>query len=642
MNWVDIFGSISQHLFHHPSHGQLIAFAMAFLESLAIVGSIIPGSVTMTAIGVLIGSGILPLKLTALVTILGALAGDYFSYYVGIRYKATIYQWRFLQKRQHWLTQGEQLFKRYGIASIILGRFVGPMRSMMPMIAGIFDMPRSHFAIAILPSALLWSFFYLLPGIVLGALSLDMPEGLSRHFLSSLFIIILSLLLLHRLYKHYKPVCKHSYDHLLDRWGTCLSRESGSHAPFVKDCLHFLLLAAMAAIAFGLIAYIMLFWTPIQDFNHALYHFMQSTHLEWLNHTMLVVTLIADKHTLGLFAGMMALYGLIQRNLRFCIYICCQTAASAIVIQCVKLLFHVARPERVVAVLGHTSFPSGHTSFFTMMITVIYLVHRFHRPYKTPHFFWVAISIAIIALTRLYCGAHWLTDVLGGASIGFALALLGMSIYTYRPLDKWPKHMGVAVIITLLIAHISICHIQKARNYRFFFEPEPIKLVKHKNWQSLKSPLQTTRLGRLNQPTDPFNIQWAATNEPYMEATLRKQGWHVEAHPKHWYRRIGLMIKYPEMRFLSLLAHLHKDHKPAFIASKIDDNRLYVIEAWPTYYQLKENNKPLWLGTLYWYTIDSKADEPFHILKKKHYTTLPLQNLKGSVKKYHNLYIETK
>ena len=51
---------IMEYLRHHPYLGLAVTFIIAFVESLPLLGTLFPGSVTMTAIGVLIGSTVLP------------------------------------------------------------------------------------------------------------------------------------------------------------------------------------------------------------------------------------------------------------------------------------------------------------------------------------------------------------------------------------------------------------------------------------------------------------------------------------------------------------------------------------------------------------------------------------------------------
>ncbi|MDF1929064.1 hypothetical protein PGH45_01850 [Legionella pneumophila] len=68
----------------NPHWSLFITFLIALSESLAVIGSIIPGSVTMTAIGILAGSGIMRIDLTLLAATLGAICGDSLSYFLDI------------------------------------------------------------------------------------------------------------------------------------------------------------------------------------------------------------------------------------------------------------------------------------------------------------------------------------------------------------------------------------------------------------------------------------------------------------------------------------------------------------------------------------------------------------------------------
>jgi len=83
----------------NPHWALSITFLISLSESLAIIGSIVPGSVTMTAIGILAGSGIMRIDFTLLAATLGAIAGDSISYALGYFYsERLLFMWLFLQK----------------------------------------------------------------------------------------------------------------------------------------------------------------------------------------------------------------------------------------------------------------------------------------------------------------------------------------------------------------------------------------------------------------------------------------------------------------------------------------------------------------------------------------------------------------
>ncbi len=74
---------LMEYLRQHPELGILFSFLTALVESLPVLGTLFPGAVTMTAIGALIGSAVLPPLETIIATILGALFRRLFGILAG-------------------------------------------------------------------------------------------------------------------------------------------------------------------------------------------------------------------------------------------------------------------------------------------------------------------------------------------------------------------------------------------------------------------------------------------------------------------------------------------------------------------------------------------------------------------------------
>ena len=98
---------------------------------------------------------------------LGAVLGHALSYCSGITTSATSRASGPLSRRSDLLPRGEAFFRRWGAAGIFLGRFFGPLRSAVPLAAGICSMPLLPFQIANVASALVWSTGILAFGLVL-------------------------------------------------------------------------------------------------------------------------------------------------------------------------------------------------------------------------------------------------------------------------------------------------------------------------------------------------------------------------------------------------------------------------------------------------------------------------------------------
>ena len=66
---------IIEYFSQHHQIAVVLTFFIAFLESLPVIGTIVPGSVLMTAVGTLIGTGVIPATTTLLGTLPAFTAG---------------------------------------------------------------------------------------------------------------------------------------------------------------------------------------------------------------------------------------------------------------------------------------------------------------------------------------------------------------------------------------------------------------------------------------------------------------------------------------------------------------------------------------------------------------------------------------
>jgi hypothetical protein len=106
--------------------------------------------------------------------------GDGSSFLLGRWFGPAMRRLPWLQRRPHWIEAGERFFERHGVLGVVLGRFVGPIRPVVPLIAGMLRMRKTTFFAINLTSALAWAPVYILPGYLLGASlanALEPPVG---------------------------------------------------------------------------------------------------------------------------------------------------------------------------------------------------------------------------------------------------------------------------------------------------------------------------------------------------------------------------------------------------------------------------------------------------------------------------------
>ena len=215
---------------HHRYLGELFTFLVAFAESLPIIGTIVPGSITMTAVGIMIGSTILPPVQTICWAVTGAFIGDYIGFWLGAHYKSRVKTFWPFSKYPKWLDKGQVFFDKHGIKSVIIGRFIGPVRSTTPLIAGLMEMSFWKFVCAAVPSAIIWAVVYVLPGVFIGALSLEVPHGKATEVvLFGLGVIVLLWGAFWLIQFSFKQIVK-GISSLIDHWWDWLNRHPKPHA----------------------------------------------------------------------------------------------------------------------------------------------------------------------------------------------------------------------------------------------------------------------------------------------------------------------------------------------------------------------------------------------------------------------------
>ena len=154
---------------NHPSLAPVVVFLVTFSESLAFIGLFMPGAVLMAMIGALVALGVLDLVPVLVWAVAGAFAGDGVSYLLGWKLQGRSAEiWPF-SRHPGWFQRGESFFYRYGVFSVVLARFVGPVRPIVPLVAGVLGMRPGLFYLTNGLSALVWAPLYLAPGYLLGS-----------------------------------------------------------------------------------------------------------------------------------------------------------------------------------------------------------------------------------------------------------------------------------------------------------------------------------------------------------------------------------------------------------------------------------------------------------------------------------------
>jgi len=141
-----------------------VVFGLAFGESLAFISLLLPATVILIALGGLVGAADVTFWPVWCAAAAGAVMGDWVSYWLGLHYRAVISQQWPLSRHPELLTRGHIFFVRWGAIAVFVGRFFGPVRCVVTLIAGVCDMSQVPFQIANVASATIWALVVLAPG----------------------------------------------------------------------------------------------------------------------------------------------------------------------------------------------------------------------------------------------------------------------------------------------------------------------------------------------------------------------------------------------------------------------------------------------------------------------------------------------
>ncbi|MGE0716229.1 MAG: DedA family protein [Alphaproteobacteria bacterium] len=168
---------------------------IVFGESLAVIGLLVPATALMILTGGLIGAGVLDGATILAWGIVGGVVGDAVSYYVGRWIGPSVVRRWPLNRHLSAVARARLFFRRFGWASIFFGRFLGPIRSTIPLVAGTMLMSHRKFQVANVLSALLWVPAMLAPGFLAARGMADLASfGESEIVIFVIGIVVISVI----------------------------------------------------------------------------------------------------------------------------------------------------------------------------------------------------------------------------------------------------------------------------------------------------------------------------------------------------------------------------------------------------------------------------------------------------------------
>jgi membrane protein DedA with SNARE-associated domain/membrane-associated phospholipid phosphatase len=485
-----------------------MAFSFAFIESLAIIGSLIPGIILMSYVGYLMGTEAIPLAPGLITVMMGAFLGDYLSYLIGKFYRPFIIQTKIYKNNITKWTYGENILKKNGIIGMTLGRIIGPVRSTIPLIAGLINMPQKIFFMGATGSVLIWTLCYLSPSILITSFGSDLDMNLSKQMLSTLIEGFFHMALIGTMIKYYLSFHKKKN------------------------------IAGQSTILCAALTYItLLLYTNsnVLVLNDITLSLTQKYHTQLGLLASSFLSISADKYTLYGFCFLATFILVIRKQFKQAILFATATFGVGFAIKFIKVVINYPRPDLMIHLLGPTAFPSGHTGLYATTAFVICHLLSEHHPEKKSIFWQIGIlSTVFVMAARLYLGAHWLTDVIGGLIIGHLFYLvpyhwLAKKVDSAPVLKQTTHQLSILFVLALLLIPVLRLNIS---SLTYHYDPKlyEIKNLQHVyNSEAIKKKTPASiqyAQNTLGISQYPLNIQ---AQTPLSEWTnLMKNNWTVD------------------------------------------------------------------------------------------------------------------
>lgn len=609
----DFVSPLLQWLNANPEFAGFVTFLISAAESVAIIGTIVPGSITMAAIGTLAGAGIIPLWATLFWATLGAIVGDGISYWLGHYFKDRLkVAWPF----KHYpglLESGEKFVHKYGVMSILIGRFVGPVRALVPLVAGMLGMKPLHFTIANVISAIGWAPAYLLPGILLGAASLELPPDIAVHVI--LVIVLIFLFVVLCLWTGYKLLkLFHTQTDQIQNWIWFYLKKHRSLRPFTyllkhpdPAYTHGQLNLFFYCLATGILFLLLAYVVKVQGagtlvINDAIYHLFRGIRNVEIDNIMLAFTLLGQKQVLLPVIVILFAWFIFKKRIRTGLHLLAMGFLAAGSVYVFKHLIASPRPVGIFLSPETYSMPSGHATLATVFWIgcVFFLTQQMQQRLRALLYATSILLVLLIGISRLYLGAHWFTDVLAGWLLG--ATVLMVIIISYQRKEEQPINRLHFVLISLVSLCISFTlyaytHIGRMKE-DYAMESWPSVKIAMNEWWSKNDALPAYRVSLFGFPSQAINIVWAGNLED-IRHTLLQLGW-TKPPARNWISTLHRIADIKSTQYLSMISPQYLDQQPELTLARREDEQtpLLVLRLWYANRTIKETNAPIWVGTI--------------------------------------------
>lgn len=594
----------------HPGWGFVVVLLVALFESLVLVGILLPGMLLLFGVGAMIGLGVLEMMPMWIAATAGAILGDTISYLLGHRMRGSLLEvWPF-RRYPGLMERGTRFFHRHGAKSILAGRFIGPLRPVIPAVGGMMGMNFARFLTVDITACVIWAPAFLVPGLLFGA-SLDVASQYTGRLTAMLIIgLVLLWVTWWAIRAVYEPLASRSA-----RWVRHFIRWSRRHPllgritgplidPARPEALSVTMMGILLVVMFwGLV--MLLFLSPFSTQPEALDQAVRDLALSLRNHLadpVMVGVSQLSRWPVSILSALALLLWLIGagRNKAAAHWLIAIGGGGILHL----LLSWSLRTTPEVLELSDRLLrsPSAAMSLSTVVLTFFAVMEAGELKRRHRQWPYLAAGLILLALgtSRIYLGLEWLSGALMGVLAGLAwTAVVG---FAYR--QRATRHFSGGVASMIFYGSFLVLFMWQVNEHNeqdlAALQATPVlqEIDSSEWWAGGWRDMPEDRTLISSVASQRFNAQVAAAPAT-IAALLGQAGWE-QVPDTDWTWFLAALNPEPDSLTLPLLGRAYQGRPEELLLRKSleTSDRLLTIRLWDSGARLIPEGKVLYLGQM--------------------------------------------
>ncbi len=350
----------------------------------------------------------------------------------------------------------------------MFARFIGPLRAIVPVVAGMLGMPPLRFYAMNVLSALLWAPSHILPGVVFGA-SVLLAGAVSFRLVVILALLVCIVWLSFRatgFLLSNASAWSSAAGRYLGNWAYCHPGPFGRLArrlldPEQPDATSIVVTSLIVLVSGGLFFGVLgdvISGDPLVSVDLSVYHFLQSVRTPWSDTVLAGLATRGSVFTLTALVVTVVAWMLLERRWRTIGYwLAAGVVFSQLLIFALQFAMHRAPPNELLS--GAYVFPSNHVA--ATVIVYGFLAFLLARRVGMLEGLLVAtvstVVVIVVALAGLYFGRYWVSDAIGGAALAYIwVAIVSLTAMLRHPETPPARSFMPVVILLVMLGSVGV------------------------------------------------------------------------------------------------------------------------------------------------------------------------------------------